>query len=468
MQKSIKNSLSAKVFLWVFCLLSVSCTIVYGIIFALLPKQFDIGSYDEMEQNVYRLARDLEGMHSFDCEYLINDFCRIYNASVTLESNGEIRSFGSINFENESSSVVCAETTEITHFLDKSAPYTVTVQYLSRSATVITGVMLRLLPVVVAGILVLSFLSAFICSRVIVNPIRKISVISKKMTELGPQCKCDVNRSDEIGVLADSLNTMASRLNRTMNELKDANEHLKEDVERSKLIEQQRRDFFIAVSHELKTPLTVLKGRLENMMLGYGDYSDHDKYLPMAYDTAEDIERLVKEIILITKTENVDISSSLCEVSLVQTIEDAVQGIMPIADERDITIHQQLTQDVTLTVDKNLWGKAVSNIVGNAVRHSPDGAQVYIELENSDGRQTLVVTNTGAAIPEEDMKHLFTPFYRADKSRNRATGGSGLGLYIVKTILDMHGMKCSISNTENGVAFRVVLPDAQNKASKRI
>ncbi|MBR7008704.1 MAG: sensor histidine kinase [Ruminococcus sp.] len=66
------------------------------------------------------------------------------------------------------------------------------------------------------------------------------------------------------------------------------------------------------------------------------------------------------------------------------------------------------------------------------------------------------------------MKHLFTPFYRADKSRNRATGGSGLGLYIVKTILDMHGMKCSISNTENGVAFRVVLPDAQNKASKRI
>ena len=464
MLKRIKNSLSAKVFLWVFCLLSISCTIVYGIIFALLPKQFDVSTYDGMEHNIRQLCHSLERTSSYDAHIVIDDFCSYYNASVTLEGNGEKYSFGNINFENESSSVVCSEATETVRLTDRSAPYTMTVKYLLRSALVISNVMLRLLPIVIAGILVLSLLSAFICSRVIVDPIKKISVISKRMTELGLQCKCDVSRSDEIGVLSESLNTMSSRLNRTMNELKDANEHLKDDIARSKQIEKQRRDFFIAVSHELKTPLTVLKGRLENMMLGYGDYKDHDKYLPLAYDSAQDIEKLVKEIILITKTENVDISSRLCEVSLVQTIDDTVQDIMPLADEKGICIHQQIARDITLTVDKELWCKAISNIIGNAVFHSPSGAQVFIELEEQNGKDALAVTNTDTAVPKEDIEHLFAPFYRADKSRNRATGGSGLGLYIVRNILDMHGMSCDIKNTQRGVCFTLLLPGAANRS----
>jgi two-component system sensor histidine kinase VanS len=208
----------------------------------------------------------------------------------------------------------------------------------------------------------------------------------------------------------------------------------------------------------------VLKGRLENMMLGYGDYKDHDKYLPLAYDSAQDIEKLVKEIILITKTENVDISSRLCEVSLVQTIDDTVQDIMPLADEKGICIHQQVARDITLTVDKELWCKAISNIIGNAVFHSPSGAQVFIELEEQNGKDALAVTNTDTAVPKEDIEHLFAPFYRADKSRNRATGGSGLGLYIVRNILDMHGMSCDIKNTQRGVCFTLLLPGAANKS----
>jgi two-component system sensor histidine kinase VanS len=190
-------------------------------------------------------------------------------------------------------------------------------------------------------------------------------------------------------------------------------------------------------------------------MIGCGDYKDHDKYLPLAYDSAEEIEKLIMEIITITKTENMDISSSLCEVSLTDTIEETVRSIEPLAKEKNIVIHQQISRDTVLTVDKDLWSKALSNIIGNAVRHSPEGEQVFIAFETVDDKQALVVTNTGASIPEEDMPHLFTPFYRADRSRSRATGGSGLGLYIVKTILELHDMSCSIKNTENGVAFYV-------------
>ena len=440
-----------------FCALTVGCIIVYGIIYALLPKQFDIRLYDEMEKETVQLADNLSEGTFFEADVQIEEFCRINNASVTLMGEGETRSFGVIDRQHESDSVIGSTITAYVYFTDKQTEFMITVFYLSRAAHTITTVMLKLLPAVAAGILLLSALSAFICSKVIVSPIKKLSENSKRMTAPDADWKCDVSRSDEIGVLSESLNTMASRLHQTMQELKDANEHLKEDIKRSKLLEQQRRDFFIAVSHELKTPLTVLKGRLENMMLGYGDYKDHDKYLPMAYDSAEDIEKLVREIITITKTENTDISSSLCEVSLAQTVNETVHNIEPLAKDKNITIHQQITGDTKLTVDKELWSKALSNIIGNAVRHSPDGEKVFISLETDDGRQTLVVMNTGASIPKEDMPHLFTPFYRADKSRNRATGGSGLGLYIVRTILDLHGMSCTIKNTEQGVAFYIYI-----------
>lgn len=457
MRKRIRNSLSAKVFLWVFSTLTICCILVYGIIFALLPSQFDVRMYNEMEDKVTQLAYRLDGRTMYQAYDELEEFCRSNNASVTLSGYGETRTFGEINMEYESDSVIGTTITATVYLTDMYSEYEITVNYLSRAAHIITNVMLWLLPVVIAGILLLSLLSAFICSKVIVSPIKKISVISKKMTALDATWKCDVSRSDEIGVLSESLNTMASRLQQTMQELTDANERLKQDIERRKELEQQRRNFFIAVSHELKTPLTILKGQIENMMLGYGDYADHEKYLPQAFDSAERIEQLVREIIAITKTENTDISGSLCEVSLADTVRETVETIMPLAEEKNISIHDQIEGDMVLTVDLKLWSKALSNVIGNAVRHSPEGAQVFISLETADGKQTLKVTNTGTSIPEEDLPHMFTPFYRADKSRNRATGGSGLGLYIVKTILDLHSMTCSVENTQQGVAFYIHL-----------
>ena len=131
------------------------------------------------------------------------------------------------------------------------------------------------------------------------------------MTELDMTWRCDTDRKDEIGVLSSSLNTMAARLQSTMEELETANQQLTKDVKKFQRLEEQHRNFFAAVSHELKTPLTILKGQLENMILGFGDYQNHDKYLPQALKSAEDIEYLVKEILSITKMETMNIDSSL-------------------------------------------------------------------------------------------------------------------------------------------------------------
>lgn len=226
-----------------------------------------------------------------------------------------------------------------------------------------------------------------------------------------------------------------------------------DDVEKFRTLEEQRKNFFAAVSHELKTPLTILKGQIENMILGYGDYQNHEKYLPEALKATEDIEHLVKEIITISKMESMDLQHTLQEVSLKQTINDMIQAILPLAQDKDIQIHQKISTDMVLAVNPHLWSKALSNIIGNAVRHSPCGEDVFISLQSFENGNTLVIENTGASIPEDALLHMLTPFYRVDKSRNKATGGTGLGLYIVQTIFDLHSMSYRITNTERGVAF---------------
>lgn len=381
----------------------------------------------------------------------IYNFCIQNNSMAKLSDDNGALTFGEI--KSEALMVATSSIATTVTFSDSKTEYALVVSSLSKTADIILSLMLRFLPVVFAIILLLSSLSAFICSRVIVSPIAKISQISKRMTSLDMAWKCNIESNDEIGVLASSLNTMASRLQETMEELANANNQLTDDVEKFKLLEEGRRNFFAAVSHELKTPLTILKGQIENMILGFGDYQNHEKYLPEALKATEDIEHLVKEIIAISKVESMDLADTLQEVSLKQTVNDTIQAILLIAQDKNIQIHEKINTDMVLYVNPNLWNKVLSNIIGNAVRHSPYGEDVFVTLQSSENGNTLVIENTGVSIPEADLRHMFTPFYRADKSRNKATGGNGLGLYIVKTILDLHGMTYLLRNTEQGVAF---------------
>ncbi len=455
MPKTIKNSLSVKVFLWVFSALTICSMLIYGIVLTVLPGQYQVTSDKQLDANTEILVSKLQGMPYEEAVKEIYNFCIQNNTAAILSDDNGALTFGEI--KSEALTVATSSIATTVTFLDSETEYALVVSSLSQTADVILSLMLRFLPIIFAIILFLSSLSAFICSKVIVSPIAKISQISKRMTSLDTTWKCDIESNDEIGVLASSLNTMASRLHETMQDLTNANNQLTEDVEKFKALEEQRKNFFAAVSHELKTPLTILKGQIENMILGYGDYQNHQKYLPEALKATEDIEHLVKEIIAISKMESMDLEETLQKVSLKQTMNDTVQAILPLAQDKDIQIHQNINTDMVLFVNLGLWNKALSNIIGNAVRHSPCGEDVFITLQSFENGNAIVIENTGASIPEADLPHMFTPFYRADKSRNKATGGSGLGLYIVKTILDLHGMTYLIKNTQQGIAFFLYL-----------
>lgn len=452
LRKKIRNSLSAKVFLLFFSVLTACSMLIYGIVMIVLPERYQFAYDSRLEANADALFADLEGQPYGKAIEQIYNFC-IQNNSAGILSDGQTAlSFGGM--ESETANTATTSIFGIIHLADRTEEYMLSIMSTSKTTNEIFNLLLKLLPAILGVILLLSALSAFICSKIIVSPITEISQISKRMTVLDMTWRCNVKSEDEIGVLASSLNTMASRLHTVMDELESANHQLEMDVEHFRRLEAERRHFFAAVSHELKTPLTILKGQIENMMLGCGDYQNHEKYLPETLKTVEDIETLVREILSITKMESMNIKDTLQEMSLSDTVNQVVRTLLPLAHDKDIQIHQNITTDRSVLINPALWGKALSNIIGNAVRYSPNGAEVSVFLRNEN---VLVIENTGITIPEDDLPHLFTPFYRSDKSRNRATGGSGLGLYIVKTILDLHGMTCCIRNAQNGVAFEIQL-----------
>jgi len=443
------------VFIWVFAALTICSMIIYGIVLTVLPKQYQVTLDRQMETNMDIFVSELQNTSYDDGIRKIYNFCIQNNTTAMLIDDKETLSFGEVKADEQIVATSAIGTTVI--FSDRETEYMLVVSSITQTADRISSLMFRFLPVIFMIIILLSILSAFICSKVIVTPIAKISQISKRMTSLDLTWRCDIESNDEIGVLASSLNTMANRLQTTMDELESANEQLTADIKKFQTLEEQRRNFFAAVSHELKTPLTILKGQIENMILGYGDYQNHEKYLPEALGAVEDIEHLVKEIITISKMESMDLQHTLQDVSLLTSINDTIKVILPLAREKDIQLYQNIEEDLVMSVNRNLWNKALSNIIGNAVRHSPCGENVFLFLRACENGNALIVENTGVSIPEDDCKHMFTPFYRADRSRSKATGGSGLGLYIVKTILDLHGMTYCIKNTQKGVAFFIYL-----------
>ncbi len=205
---------------------------------------------------------------------------------------------------------------------------------------------------------------------------------------------------------------MAARLQSTMEELETANQQLTKDVKKFKMLEEQHRNFFAAVSHELKTPLTILKGQLENMILGFGDYQNHDKYLPQALKSTEDIEYLIKEILSITKMETMNIGNSLEPFSLSDMVSrKTVTELQPLAAEKDIAIFQNIPEDISVSVNRNLFSKALSNIIGNAIRHSKMELR-FMRILTAN----MHILDTGVFLIEDNLENMFTPFYRADKS----------------------------------------------------
>lgn len=456
MFKKISSSLSIKVFLYIGSLLLATSLIIYGVIMVVMPKSYKSELSGQFSKNLGELLTQLEKSKYEEASGYIYNFCVVNHASVTLESKtikenyGAFREYG-LTDSKDSKMMISAFTTF--QFKDSNEMYSLRVSVSEQPVNQITALLLKMLPWIVALILIISFIGAWFCSRFLTKPIIKISSISKKMSTLEMTWRCDIQRPDEIGVLASSLNSMAHNLETALTELKTANEKLQMDIDRERRQEKQRRDFFAAVSHELKTPITIIKGQLEGMIHNVGIYKDRDQYLRQSLKTAESMEHLVKEILTTVKLEAEGFQLKLMEVDLSGIIIDCCQQIAGLALDKNIQISTELEGEMVILGDKRLLHRAISNIINNAVFHSPVGAGVWVDLFLRNGRGILTVENGNISFEDEDIERIFTPFYRVEQSHNRNSGGSGLGLYITKTIFDLHKIGYRIENSDRGVKF---------------
>ena len=451
MRKKIKSSLWLKIFLLLTTLLFAVSILLYGTIMAVMPASYKYALTSNYTEQISRLIADLEHHDLDDATRKIYEFCINNNAGALLSGNQTSLSFGEGILDEQQREQNVFQTASTALAL-ANGTYTLQITMSARAVNQLTETFWRLLPIVGIVVLAISLIASYFVTRLLTNPILEISDISKRLTTLDMTWRCDTSRTDEVGTLALNLNTMAARLDSTLKELSAANEKLQADIEQERRQEKLRVDFFRAVSHELKTPITVLKGGLEGMIYQVGEYKDRDTHLRQSLRTVNDMELLVKEILSASRMAGSDFSLTLSDVDLSQLVRECCRKWQGAAEDREQRFQAEIEDGRTCQGDMALLQKAVSNIIGNAVAHSPSQTEISVTLAGN----TLQVRNSGVSIDSADLEKIFEPFYRVDRSHNRNTGGSGLGLYIVKTILERHGFSFRMNSTDDEVCFTVI------------
>lgn len=438
------------------CILIVSSLLIYIVVMTAMPKSYQVQEDSRFSTAVDQFIEQLQNVSREDAIPMIDRFCLQHNTTAYLKIGDENLQFGA--FEQSSENVdgnlaaTKASYTPVT-FTGADGPYLLLITRSMQTVNAISVAFYRIFPWILVLILLVSAVGAWICSALLSKPVLEICMISKRMSKLDLTWRCSVERTDELGVLAANLNTMADKLTANTEALETANMCLQGDVEREREQERQRRALFAAVSHELKTPITILRGQLESMIYGIGAYKDRDKFLPISLDTVNRMEGLVKEILLVSKLTSDEIQLHYSLLNLRRLLQDCCTFYEPLAAEKEIHFEMTEMQEVVIEADEKRFKKVLSNLIGNAVAYSPEGACVRITLTEKE----LTVENTGVWIPEDQICHIFEPFYRIEQSRNKNTGGNGLGLYIVKIILELHKMAFSFINTESGVRFSILI-----------
>ncbi len=480
----LKNSLTTKIFLVTCLLLTAVCALTYGLIAQLMPLTYTVDQERLLAAQAERLVKQLEEYPLADCGPLLSQFTFQYGVPVSIQdSAGNVvggvdpsdiiptgehgqwemtPTHSSVegiqpNKENEDYIVHCIGT-EFS-FQDSSENCQLLIFASTRAVNQAAEALGHIWPWLAAAILLVSVLTSLFYAHFITRPIVRLSGISQKLSELDFSWRCRERRTDEIGTLAHNLDELANRLSHSMQELQAANDTLRKDVEREQHLEQAQRDFFSAVSHELKTPITVMKGQLGGMLDGIGVYADRDKYLARSLTVANQMESLVQELLTVSRMERGG-ELSMIPVELTALIRNCLQNYDELFRQKEQEVVADLPPEIWSVGDPALLKKALGNLLSNAALYSPEDIKIWISARRKEDNIILNVENEGAHIAPEQLPHLFEPFFRSDPSRSRQTGGSGLGLYLVQKIAEQHGGSCQIQNTDRGVCATLILPNS--------
>lgn len=305
----------------------------------------------------------------------------------------------------------------------------------------------------------------YLIAKQFTKPIYQLSNLSEKMSQLDFDAKYQStgHAVEEIDVLGNSMNLLSERLKETIGELKSANNQLQKDIEEKIKIDEMRKEFIANVSHELKTPIALIQGYAEGLQEGMGDDKEsRDYYCDVIVDEAGKMNKMVKQLLTLSSLESGNDKTVMERFDLTELIQGVIGAAQIMIQQKGTEVRFEETEPIYVWADEFKIEEVVTNYLSNAIHHAAGENKIAIRVERLETQVKVSVFNTGDPIPEEALPNLWTKFYKVDKARTRAYGGTGIGLSIVKAIMEAHNQECGVTNWENGVEFWFTL-DSSNE-----
>ncbi len=289
----------------------------------------------------------------------------------------------------------------------------------------------------------------------ITRPIRQLTEISERMTNLDFDAKYEVKGDNEVDCLGMHMNQMSNKLEHTISELKTANNELKKDIEKKEQIDEMRKEFLANVSHELKTPIALIQGYAEGLMMGINDNDEASKefYCDVIMDEANKMNDMVKKLMSLNELEFGNNPVQMERFDISELIHNYLQSMELLFQQNDIKVECDIPKPVYVWADEIQIEEVFRNYITNAMNHADGEKLIRVTLEKNEENVRISVFNTGKNIPEDSVEHIWDKFYKVDKARTREYGGSGVGLSIVKAVMEGINQKYGVRNEEDGVTF---------------
>ncbi|HKL80586.1 MAG TPA: ATP-binding protein [Mobilitalea sp.] len=302
---------------------------------------------------------------------------------------------------------------------------------------------------VVIGITVM-----LIISKRFTKPIHELAKIAEKMSGLDFEVNYKVNSKDEIGELGNSINLLSDKLKTTISELKTANNELLTDIQHKTEIDEMRKEFLSNVSHELKTPISLIQGYAEGLKENVNeDTESRDFYCEVIMDEASKMNKMVKKLLSLNELESGINQVNFERFDLVALIKSVLNSTEILFQQKEVQVRFDAPEQIFVWADEYLVEQVLTNYLSNALNYVSGANIIEIKLIQHGDVIRTAVFNTGENIPEEDMDKLWIKFYKVDKARTREYGGSGIGLSIVKAIMNSLNRECGVVNHPSGVEF---------------
>jgi signal transduction histidine kinase len=288
------------------------------------------------------------------------------------------------------------------------------------------------------------------------KPLYGIIDITKRISNFDFQARYYPQRVyNELDDLGEHINEMSTTLKRAIEQLRDANESLKHDLEVREETENMRKEFVSNVSHELKTPIALIQGYAEGLQEGImEDENSRQIYLDIIIDEANKMNRLVREMLILNQLEAGQMNIDYVDFNLTEMIDSVVDSNKINFEAQNITYSFINKEECYVHADEFLVEQVITNFISNAIHYVLNENVINVKYEFvKKGKVRISVFNSGNNISKKDIKHIWEKFYKADKARSREYGGSGIGLSVVKATMDLLHEKYGVDNLENGVEF---------------